>query len=62
MRSIRGKVREAIVLLEQWRPDVIVSDIEMPHENGYAFIRRLRALPPEAGGTVPACCSCVHSR
>jgi signal transduction histidine kinase/CheY-like chemotaxis protein len=44
----------AIALLEHWRPDVIVSDIEMPHENGYAFIRRLRALSPEAGGTVPA--------
>ena len=44
----------AIEMLAAWRPDVIVSDIEMPHENGYAFIRRLRSLPPDAGGIVPA--------
>jgi signal transduction histidine kinase len=37
-----------------WRPDVIVSDISMPQEDGYAFIRRVRALPPEAGGRTPA--------
>jgi CheY-like chemotaxis protein len=36
------------------RPDVIVSDIGMPDENGYAFIRRLRALPREEGGRIPA--------
>ena len=35
-------------------PDVIVSDIEMPEEDGYGFIRRIRALAPEAGGDVPA--------
>jgi CheY-like chemotaxis protein len=38
----------AIEMLETWRPDVILSDIEMPLENGYAFIRRLRSLSPEA--------------
>ena len=36
------------------RPDVLISDIEMPDEDGYTFIRRIRALPPEAGGDVPA--------
>jgi signal transduction histidine kinase/CheY-like chemotaxis protein len=36
------------------RPDVIISDIEMPHEDGYAFIRRVRALGPDRGGDVPA--------
>jgi CheY-like chemotaxis protein len=37
-----------------WRPDVIVSDIAMPEEDGYAFIRRVRSLPPEEGGRTPA--------
>jgi CheY-like chemotaxis protein len=50
----------AIEMLETWRPDVIISDIEMPLENGYAFIRRLRSLSPEAGGTVPAVAVTAH--
>ena len=35
-------------------PDVIVSDIEMPEEDGYSLIRRIRALTPDEGGDVPA--------
>ena len=35
-------------------PHVVVSDIGMPIEDGYAFIRQLRALPPEQGGRIPA--------
>jgi len=37
-----GSVAEAFALLETQRPDVIVSDIAMPVEDGYQFIRRLR--------------------
>ena len=36
------------------RPDVIVSDIAMPGEDGYALIRQVRALPATHGGTIPA--------
>lgn len=36
------------------RPDVIVSDIQMPGEDGYALIRRVRALDAGRGGQVPA--------
>ena len=35
------------------RPDVIVSDIEMPQEDGYGLIKRIRALTPDQGGAVP---------
>ena len=35
-------------------PHVLVSDIGMPTENGYDFIRRVRALHPERGGRIPA--------
>jgi len=35
-------------------PDILLSDIAMPHESGYALIRKIRALPPESGGRVPA--------
>src|SRR6185503_3731089 len=35
-------------------PDVLVSDIGLPGEDGYALLRRVRALPAERGGKVPA--------
>jgi CheY-like chemotaxis protein len=34
---------EARDIVARWMPDVLVSDIEMPAEDGYALIRRLRA-------------------
>lgn len=36
------------------RPTLIVSDIGMPGEDGYSFMRRLRALPRELGGALPS--------
>jgi CheY-like chemotaxis protein len=35
-------------------PDVILSDIGLPDEDGLALIRRVRTLPPSRGGRVPA--------
>jgi CheY-like chemotaxis protein len=40
--------------LVSFRPQVIVSDIEMPTENGYAFLRNLRSVLDEDGGQTPA--------
>jgi len=45
---------DAVAQVQQWRPDVLVSDIEIPDEDGYALIRRVRALEPERGGRTPA--------
>jgi len=47
-------VAEALEAFERERPDVVLSDIEMADENGYALIRKLRALPPGRGGETPA--------
>lgn len=49
-------VAEALDALPRVRPDVVVSDIDMPGENGYALIRTMRALPPDLGGQTPAVC------
>ncbi len=45
---------EAMGVLERQRPDVLVADIAMPGEDGYALIRRVRALEPARGGNTPA--------
>jgi signal transduction histidine kinase/CheY-like chemotaxis protein len=46
--------REALEKLHAERPHVLVSDIGMPGEDGYALIRRVRALPAADGGNTPA--------
>lgn len=47
-------VAEALSALPTDVPDLLISDIGMPDEDGYDFIRKLRALPPEKGGQIPA--------
>jgi signal transduction histidine kinase/ActR/RegA family two-component response regulator len=60
LESAGGRVRatdcaqSAIDAIRDFHPDVIVADIAMPGEDGYAFIRRLRALTRPAGGHTPA--------
>ena len=49
-----GSVAEAIGAFPDFAPQVLVSDIGMPGEDGYALIRRIRRLSREQGGTVPA--------
>jgi CheY-like chemotaxis protein/two-component sensor histidine kinase len=51
---VASSAAEALAAFAEGQPDVIVSDIEMPEEDGYSFIRRIRARGAEQGGTVPA--------
>jgi CheY-like chemotaxis protein len=44
------------------RPDILLSDIAMPHEDGYMLIRRIRALPPDDGGLIPAVAVTAYAR
>jgi PAS domain S-box-containing protein len=53
---------EALELLDEWRPDVLVADIGMPNVDGYEFIRRVRARSPQSGGTVPAAALTAYAR
>ena len=39
---------------ERERPDVLVSDLQMPGRRGCGLLRQVRALPPERGGATPA--------
>ncbi|HUG55028.1 MAG TPA: ATP-binding protein [Vicinamibacteria bacterium] len=45
---------EVIEALDRERPDVLVSDIAMPVEDGYALIRRVRAHPSASNARIPA--------
>jgi CheY-like chemotaxis protein len=45
---------EAYEKLQALRPDVLVSDIGMPGEDGFSLMRRVRQLAEAAGGRVPA--------
>ncbi|MBD1906280.1 response regulator [Funiculus sociatus GB2-A5] len=49
-----GSVQEALLALEHLKPDVLVSDIGMPMEDGYGLIRKVRSLEAEGGETIPA--------
>jgi signal transduction histidine kinase len=58
--TLAGSGAEAFAAVTGYLPDVFLSDIEMPDETGYALIGRLRALPPERGGNVPAAAMTAH--
>ncbi len=46
--------RDALAALPRVHPHVIVSDLAMPDQDGYALIREVRGLAPDAGGLIPA--------
>jgi len=52
-RSV-DNAREGLRLVEELRPDVLISDIGMPRMDGYASIAAVRQLPAASGGRTPA--------
>jgi PAS domain S-box-containing protein len=53
---------EALEQFARLRPDVVVSDIGMPHADGYALIRRIRLLSVDKGGRTPAVALTAYAR
>jgi CheY-like chemotaxis protein len=49
-----GSAREAFQIVSRAAPDVVLSDLCMPGEDGYELIRKIRALPSDRGAHVPA--------
>jgi signal transduction histidine kinase/ActR/RegA family two-component response regulator len=59
---VSASSKEGLAALLAWRPDVLVSDIEMPGEDGYSLIRTVRALGPSEGGRTPAVALTAYGR
>jgi PAS domain S-box-containing protein len=53
---------EALLALPKFHPDILVSDIGMPQEDGYALIRKLRTLSQDQGGRIPAVALTAYAR
>jgi CheY-like chemotaxis protein len=53
---------EALEAIEKSAPDLLISDIGMPDEDGYELMQRVRRLPPESGGSVPAIALTAYAR
>ncbi|HYB94598.1 MAG TPA: ATP-binding protein [Vicinamibacterales bacterium] len=53
---------DADAVLAEWRPQLLISDIEMPGEDGYAFLRRLRQSPTNSARELPAIALTAYAR
>ncbi len=60
--TLAATPEEAFKAVQRERPDVFLCDIEMPEEDGYSLIGRVRALPPECGGQTPAAALTAYAR
>jgi CheY-like chemotaxis protein len=47
-------VKAALKVFQDFKPDILISDIAMPNEDGYSLIRKVRKLSIEKGSNVPA--------
>jgi PAS domain S-box-containing protein len=57
-----ASAREALSLLEEWPPDVLVSDLEMPEEDGYSLLRRARRAAMLRSRRLPALALTAYGR
>ena len=57
-----SSVAAALAELHTFAADIVISDIAMPGEDGYALIRKLRDLEPELGRGIPAMALTAYGR
>ncbi|HEY9668050.1 MAG TPA: response regulator [Coleofasciculaceae cyanobacterium] len=51
---VAASAAEALIVPEQFQPDVLISDIGMPQVDSYMLMRQVRRLPPQQGGLIQA--------
>jgi PAS domain S-box-containing protein len=59
---VAASAAEALKALELYHPDVLLSDIGMPEEDGYSLIRKVRSLSLERGGSIKAVALTAYAR
>jgi PAS domain S-box-containing protein len=59
---LASSAAEALEMIREHKPDVVVSDIGLPEEDGYAFIRKVRTLSRAEGGRIPAVALTAYTR
>jgi PAS domain S-box-containing protein len=57
-----SSAQAAIRVLEEFRPDVLLSDVAMPEMDGYGLMRRIRKLPASRGGRTRAIALTAYAR
>jgi CheY-like chemotaxis protein/two-component sensor histidine kinase len=60
--STAGSAAEAMEKLRTENPQILISDVGMPGEDGYELMRKIRALDPEDGGNIPAAALTAYAR
>ena len=55
-----ASVDEAIKVIEEWTPDVLISDISMPNKDGYSLIQSVRIKEAEVNRFLPAVALTSH--
>jgi CheY-like chemotaxis protein len=59
---VADSARAGLEILQREKPNILISDIGMPNEDGYTLIRLVRALDPEHGGRTPAAALSAFAR
>ncbi|MEQ1879119.1 MAG: response regulator, partial [Bdellovibrionia bacterium] len=57
-----GSAPEALKVFKEFHPDILLSDIGMPEEDGYSLIEKVRKLPANEGGNVQAAALTAYAR
>jgi len=57
-----ASVDAALIAIEKSPPDILVSDIGMPQQDGYSLIQKIRTLTPERGKNIPAIALTAYAR
>jgi CheY-like chemotaxis protein len=58
--AVAATAAEGLRILRVVRPEVLLSDISLPDQDGCEFVRSIRALPADEGGDTPAVAVSAH--